>query len=173
MPRNFDFGMYLCESLDLQIVELVEVDVMSWFGVMVLIMGNMLRVHIFPGDDDDDSSSGSSASRRMLGSSDYTSEVVDCSNYTSTTSHFYRRLGGSSASAADPCAPVVIDSVEIFSIFGWCTLGLSLCLMFGAHSAFMKLMAKAGCKSSKNYQKRLHYLSKKTSKGRGKPQMRR
>ena len=26
VPRNFDFGMYLCESLDLQIVELVEVS---------------------------------------------------------------------------------------------------------------------------------------------------
>jgi len=167
VPRNFDFGMYLCESLDLQIVELVEVDVMSWFGVMVLILGNMLRIHLFPGDGDGDDGGGggdASGAHRLLGSSDYSPEVVDCSNYTSTTSHFYRRLGSSSASVEDPCAPVVIDSVEIFSVFGWCMLGLSLCLMFGAHSAFMKLMAKAGCKSSLEYQKRLQHLSKKTSK---------
>ncbi|GMH95719.1 hypothetical protein TrST_g6429 [Triparma strigata] len=160
VPINFDFGMYLCESLDLQIVELVEVDVLSWFGIMVMVLANMLRVEANTwGDSDTDTVTDEEVGdgARFLAAA---APAVDC-NYTDygTARRFL-----AAAAATDPCAPVSISSVETFAVLGWTIFFGSCLLMLGTHSAFMKLMAKAGCKTSRDYEKRLAQINKRTKK---------
>ncbi|GMH92541.1 hypothetical protein TL16_g12378, partial [Triparma laevis f. inornata] len=161
VPRNFDFGMYLCESLDLQIVELVEVDVLSWFGIMAVVLANMLRVEAnssgwgSEGGEEDSDEDGYGRFRFLAAAG----VAADCN---ATDYDAGRRLLG--AMEVDPCAPISIRSVETFAVLGWTIFVGSCLLMFGAHSAFMKLMAKAGCKTSKEYEKRLAQINKKTRK---------
>jgi hypothetical protein len=44
LPLDFDFGAYLCKSLDHCVVSLVNVQAMSWFVVILMVLGNAARV---------------------------------------------------------------------------------------------------------------------------------
>ena len=144
VPPSFEFGLYLCESLDMQIVELVEVDVQSWFFMIVAILLNLVRVEvkkaIYPSSDDVDESSGAATDdhddhddddhhrmlfsdlvHRVLGGSGPAAECDLPSTSNATTSDYeasptHRLLGG--GGAADGCE-VKTGTVYTFIIFGF------------------------------------------------------
>jgi len=159
VPPSFDFGMYLSECMDIQVVELVEVDISSWIALCVFIILNMVRVEVgkaIEGDADNaDDYSLDESRRRHLGVTAVDCSVAYSTDANSTDAH--RMLGA----AVDPCAPIETGTVITFLIFGWGILGVSIFLMVAARTAFANLMKKAGCKSISLYHSKLVQVNAK------------
>jgi len=182
VPPSFEFGMYLCESLDMQIVELVEVDKQSWFVMILGILANLLRAEVsqtltlFQGDEEEEEDGNGNENG---GAELVVDEDAEGNGRLLFSNFVHRLLGGSGdsmgcdvtstsigtdsrrglAGVENGCTPKT-DTVYTFIIFGFALAIFSFVIFWQARKSFMNLLSKTGCHCIEDYRTRLDVLNR-------------
>eukprot|EP00904_Undaria_pinnatifida_P009614 jgi/Undpi1/5783/HiC_scaffold_2.g01057.m1 len=154
LPTNFDFALYMREASDSHILSLVDVEGSTWFILAVVCFLNLARVKMWQtigltpidsGYADDDHATDDHAT------SDYDTHASD--------DHRRRWLAGGGGGGIH-YTNTGSDGEATFIMFGWMLLCTAIGNYIMSRWVEIRLLRKAGCNSTNDYQERLCVIEK-------------